>query len=1135
MELPKGSAGRYINFDTDGNLVVFAFTSGQGTRFMRHAGGEWQPLRFLGIERAWLTTRALLRGRNGALHFVGRGRRLVPTILSVPAGNDPLQLESWVWKPPSVDENSGLPSNYREPQIALDWPRQTVWAAWTRNYKVYASPAPIGSAQSAVWSGWEVGPQEDGSNASTYCLAASNGGSVGMAYLCRDRSGAQGVRFHWLMPNGPGERHDLVRPGTQTEAADFRYFSSNTLCLCIAPDGTAHVLVKGNKRGEHPEDVERLYYSRISGGAVLANEPDVVGGGQQTGGGQQGDWTQAGGKPDLSAGIELNRRPYSRDGVEVYRYNRGSATVSPTLRITNHGSQYFGDVDARIIIDGVTINYRWLDDSNRMRPLVERDGTITEYQLPSLRYEFRPQQWEPPTLDFKHGDRGRTIPVYSGLGRKRITVIVDPDNKIDELSEDNNVFEMEYEVSWGDTEQDLMRVTDNRGDSQRFGFNDLAILGSPKLSANTKIAAPGLLQRPTTVRMIVGNPRGAMFFRDVAVAALLDGQEVWRHTIPLMDNERTLYNRDTQWYGYTGPPRRSGPEVMGGFVDIPIDLTDVAVGAHTLTLVVDPEDSFADLDRDNNSAGINFRVREPGGSLRLSVRDRDTNQPLPQAHVFLPDLYFGMCDQSGQHTVADLPPGNYQSSQLLASRPYPDPAYGQQPASSGFTITRGQETDAVVLLEAPVHVIVTALDAQTGEPVHEPMDASLKYLGTASHYVSGGDDYLTPRRGGHTLHFIDVPPGMCEISAVAYAFGRVTQTVDVHRDANGECRVQFTLPRAPRGQIMGTVVDGDNRPVAGAVVWLNDAPRDGVTDNAGNFTLTDVQAGRDYQVIAMKKSHLPDRVMSGTVQADGTRSVLLRCRKLTSRLKSLSVDCVAWAQVESWPGFSFGPVQNDSYEVSAEHGKFSATMGMLYRDVQGEKRIIVDAIVLGTSGKEFWNANISTKYSLSSVISTAVEFAAGKDVARLVSLVEPLNDTFDFLKGDVDPSQMRDGEVVGTYSSQTGTDFQSVTLIPMPDIPLAVGFHGGQTVVRTDILEIRDAYKTKTIRRQWYSPQTAAYNIDEEFDPDSLEVRFSVAVLNDRLSPGPLYAGSRNVLWWKPLESNWLRFEPSAYDALGLD
>ncbi|NLJ34765.1 MAG: hypothetical protein GX358_00815 [candidate division WS1 bacterium] len=41
MELPKGSAGRYINFDTDGNLVVFAFTSGQGTRFMRHAGGEW--------------------------------------------------------------------------------------------------------------------------------------------------------------------------------------------------------------------------------------------------------------------------------------------------------------------------------------------------------------------------------------------------------------------------------------------------------------------------------------------------------------------------------------------------------------------------------------------------------------------------------------------------------------------------------------------------------------------------------------------------------------------------------------------------------------------------------------------------------------------------------------------------------------------------------------------------------------------------------------------------------------------------------------------------------------------------------------------------------------------------------------
>jgi len=1099
-------------------------------------------LKFAGpLGHAWQTSEELVRGRSGALHMLGAGQRRVPVVVSVAASSDPLQASSWVWQPPNATDNTGLPADYSPIQVALDWPRQTLWAAWVQRDKLYVGHAPVGTTNWASVSGWEVAPQ-DGGKIYEFRLASSDGGADAICYRALGQRGSSRLVFHWLLPNGLGETIQLARPGTQTEAADFAEVNSNTMCLHVAPDGVAHFLVKARKRGEYPANAPRLYYARISGGAVLSTEPAVGGGGTQTvdsgtgtqTGGQQGDWTAAGGKPDLIARLELDRQPYLRDGNQVYRYYRFDSSVSPKLLISNLGAQYFGDVQVRIVIDGVTINYRWLDESGHMRPLIERNGTITEYSLPILRYEFRPTQpWQPPQIEMTHKMAQRTISVWSGLGRKRATVIVDPDNEIAEANEDNNVCELQYEISDGSDMGDRTTVTDIRGQRQTVGLNDLAILGAPKLFANTHIARPGLLQRPTSARLIVGNPRGAMFFRQVPVVALLDGQPIWRHTIELLDNERRLYNRDTAWYGYTAPPRRSGPEVMGGFLDIPVDLTGVAVGAHTLTIVVDPEDQCADLQRDNNSASINFQVREPGGTLRLRVRDRDSNLPLALAHFLLPELYFGICDEQGEAVVADLPAGDYRPTQLLASRPYPAPRYGQQPAPQGFTITRGQETTLTVLLEAPVHVIVSALDAQTGEPVPEVLQASLRHLGTP--WDPEAEGCAVPRSSLTRVHFEDVAPGDCEVTASAYAYRPQRQTVAVHRDANGECHVQLALPRAPRGQITGTVVDADGRPVADADVWLNDAPRATTTDNAGNFVLSEVEAGRAYLVVAMKRSYLPDAVLSATVPGNGACSVQLRCPKVTDQTKSLSVDCIAWAQVESWPGFSFGPLGSPDYRVSAEHGKFTATLGMLYRQVQSQRRVIVDQIVLGTAGKEFWNANVSTTYNAASVLSSAIACVSGSDIARLATLAEPLAQTLSMLQGDVDPSQMRGGKVVGTYTSQTGADYDAVALLPLGEIPVGVGFQGGQTVVRTDMLQISDGSKTRTVRRQWYSPQSAAYRIGEDFAADSLEVRCYVAVLNEQLSPGPLYASSKNVIRWRPLEDQWLRFEPSDYDPLGLE
>ena len=126
------------------------------------------------------------------------------------------------------------------------------------------------------------------------------------------------------------------------------------------------------------------------------------------------------------------------------------------------------------------------------------------------------------------------------------------------------------------------------------------------------------------------------------------------------------------------------------------------------------------------------------------------------------------------------------------------------------------------------------------------------------------------------------------------------------------------------------------------------------------------------------------------------------------------------------------------------------------------------------------------------------------------------------------------GQVVGTFTSWTGSELESATLIPIPGMEFAPGVHGGQTVVRCDMVEVTDGHTTKTMRRQWYSPGLMGYYIGEEMDLENLEIRFYVRVLNEHLDPGPLYANSKNVITWRPMEDNWLRFEPSNYDALGV-
>ncbi len=707
QQLPYGENAGSINFDADGNLIFYH----RGERkFRRLVGNDLQTVKLPSKLDKPGACDSIYRGRNGAIHLVGLGAHYVPTVVSLPIDADPMQAENWVYQPPAGDDYTAVfGSGMYDKRVVLDWPRQTVWASWEADNKLYVSHAPIGATSEAAWQTWEIQPPEGG-KIIEHRLASSGGGSVGVAYMelpPKSKRSAGGtprrLYFSWLLPNGLGEELPLLRPGTQTEAAQFSELSTASMNLIIGPNGVAHFFIKAKKRGEWPANAERVYYSRITGGAVLTTEPSVGGGTQtvETGGGtQEPGETQppeTGGKPDLVASVEfpLEREYVLRDGERIRRYTYYDRSVDPRVTITNNGAEYYGDLWADIIVDGAVVHYHVADETNHMQAMLERGASKRLYAMPRFKYEFKPQEeWEPPELEVEHKSSGPLVHMYSGLGRKQLRIIVDPDNKIAEENEDNNVTDAEYEVCDGREDADRIDLTTVEGKRQRSGYNDLAILGTPKLYANTPIAAPGLVQRPAEARLIVGNPRLANFFAEVPVVARLDDQEIWRQVIPVIDNTRRLRNRETQWFGYTAPARRRGPEVCGGFLTVPVDLSNVAVGRHTLTFVVDPDDKFADLARDNNTRSITFNVREPGGTLRVTVKDKDTGAGIARAHISLPGLYFSRCDASGVIEIADVPAGDYDARDLWASRAYPEPEYAEQHATGGFTMRNHQVTQA---------------------------------------------------------------------------------------------------------------------------------------------------------------------------------------------------------------------------------------------------------------------------------------------------------------------------------------------------------------------------------------------------------------------------------------------------------
>ncbi len=670
------------------------------------------------------------------------------------------------------------------------------------------------------------------------------------------------------------------------------------------------------------------------------------------------------------------------------------------------------------------------------------------------------------------------------------------------------------------------------------GLNDLAIGGTPVLHANTLLWLAGWLPKRTFVEVLVENPRRAEPFRDILVEAYVDRQLRGTARIPAMSRTVDLFSKMLGEFGLTGNTSRA--DVCGKVVRVPLELgpmvlppdlgqlgslkelAPLAPGEHVLDIFVDPKNQFADLVRDNNKYQRTLKIRAPGGTLNVTVMDHNTNAPIEGALVWIKEWYAERTNAQGILQIPDVPAQTYPKEDLSGQLLKPDAYYIEQHPAADFTVQEGATTDVTIRLMKACKVIGVAQNPQGEAITDETVHVGLQ----------GG--YCTQAGSGAQFEIPDVLPGNRTFIASAYGYLPLEADHNVTPDADYEYHLTLTMQPGPRGTITGQVTDANGNPLKGVAVWLTGAPRSAETDAAGQFTLANVAAGRSYEVMAMKQGFRIKWTAVNDLQADEIRQVNLELANITYKRRQLSFKATARAQVEASRGL--GNVAG--WEVTARHGMFWSSLGLLYNTVQGQDT--VDQLVVGMEPGPFWWSTVATTWSPTSLISQNIKEVYGgvtstafSLVAGLVEKADPIGKVGSYMQGNVDHTELHGGGVVGSYVSTTGAEYESmyagVSLVDLGGgIPLAGQMAGGYTIVRVDRVVVADENTEKVITRQWRSPKMCIYDINQGFDMDTVEVKVYLSVFNQHGAVGPLAGSSQNVITWRP-KDNWTQMVAEPY------
>lgn len=1151
------SAGATIVLDAN-NQPLIARSS---TRFSvyRKQGNAWQMTTLPTVIYQRTLTSAY-SGVRGLPRLFGLYRK-VPVLAVLPPAGNPSQVSDWRIIPDSdrTGWTSPLPATTSSDEWALDWPHQLFFAVWpaTDSKSLSLGWAPVGATTATAWQTRQIAMPEKRSLRTDGLQLVSNGfGAVALIYSTTG-GGEPALHFHWLSGAGPGPALAVVRPGTQTEAGMFTTMPAQSVHAALDRQGTAHVVVQAVKRGEVPANTPRLFYATVTGGGTSTADPDPDGtpgatgggttaggttgggatgggptgggttGGGTSGGGTTGGTTEQGAKPDMTLTVEAVGATLEAGKPRLNLVNADDLALK--VIVTNQGAQYYGDLTVKAEIDGAVIQVTVPDTTGHRLPLLDRGASKTLY-LPRIQYQSTYQDSTPSPLIYSY-PKSITAPVrlYTGLGRKHLKVTVDPAGAIAEADENNNVAEMDYLV------YDGRNTLDRRREGSRtiqYGLNDLGFLQAPRLLHNTKLLGSGYVQRPTQLDVLVGNPEFAGFFLGAEVVVYFDGKEFARQTIPQLDRKPNLVMALQGNLRYYGPALK--PDASGVMLHFPVDLTNVAEGNHNLKVVIDPQDKFADTVRGNNEAQLTFRVRPPGGTVRVRVTDfSNPTAPIAQALVVLRDMWVGWTDQQGLVTIPDVPAGTYDNRSIHGEREYPTPRYYRGYANA-FTVVNKQDLDISMKLERSLTLVGDVKVAGTGalltdETVSVFIDEPECRLGVAVH-------------NGH-YRLEDVPPGPHTVKAAAYGYQTTTTTIQAARSGpnTDECRLDLTLTDGPRATITGTVKEqltGSTKPLAGAFVWLPGHPRAADTDAQGKYTLERVAAGGGAAVAACAQGHADASAeLPALTAGQALTAPDLVLPKIDQKLKTVDFDATTWAICEETAAAGDIP----AIQVNTKFGAFKGALGLMYHATVGQPDITADYLLLWIEGGTFIQGGVSSTIgidSLTGVDLDTLKVGPMKDLlggmGKVFTVIQGINKLADWLYGDLDPSMMhRNNKVVGTYTTHTGTEYKQDPFIDIPtstDIPVAVTFQGGgSTIVRVDHIILKDSTgQRKRIIAEWYSPGFAVYKLDQAVNLSSLEVQLEVAVLNERLQSGVLGNTSKNLIQWKPNESNWLRI--SGYD-----
>ena len=1148
VQIPSANASSGMVMSSGGQPIVVYLDDGS-FHYVVPQGGGWQEVAVGGPGLSYGNAPPVYLDSSGLPHMLGKQNEL-GVVASLAAGANALQAGSWTLSPTGDAETWTSPAPQGGVQYVLDPPNQRVCAAWVDDKTINVAWSPLGATSEGQWQTHSIPP--DAGVTTARCRLISNGrGAVGLMYYWYPTDGQRKVYFRWVSSSALGDAVELTRPPAETEAANFTDVGTDTLSAFIDEQGTAHAVAVAKKPGEETGNVRRIYYAAIGGGPATSGS-DVV---EQPGGDQPTQPETPGGTQPTETAAKPDFYPLIIDPQPGERIRLGT-TLRPRFEIHNIGASYYGrtdDTDAedlrlRAYTSGVVATIKLYDTSGHQTPLFSTDQT-RGYYLPRLDFLLNPDPENPwyngqamPETEYSHyhpqashssGPGNQKFDVITGLGRKSIQISIRTAGICDDANTDNNGARVSFVAVDGRRTKDRMQID---GTTVR-GLNDVAVFGTPLLQPNTPLLRPGYVQRPATLQVLVGNPRLAGVFTLVPVSVTLDEQEVGFRCATWLTRNPNIFSSNLLHFNIPGESDNRA-DLSAKVLDFPLDLTDVSPGQHQLKVVVDPQDTLGDLVPENNQATLNINVRPPGGTVKVKVVDQAApTVGLPDVPVYLKDWYWERTDEQGWVEIADVPAGTYQKEDIGTNRTTRRVGdehvhYIRQNPEAGFTLSEGQTHELTIKLQKPV----TISGRVHGNPQH-----SEESLITDDAVHVGIKERWSQNVGtspGYKL--LDVLPEPQTLTAWAYSYIPLEQAFDVSQMApnpGGSYQVNLTLQPGPQATIAGRVTrQGSTTGLNGAKVWLTGAPRSTKTDTQGYYTIAQVAADRDCQLMVMRGGYALAAQPITDLSDGETRVVNVPLAKVSSHKKERYFDATARVQVEVVPSIAAGP----SYQVTVRHGIFRVHLGLHYHTVNGQDT--VDDMVIGIQQGPAFNSAASSSWNPGSVIAQGLSEFYGKAVGAGFSIglgvlnqANPIQRVQKYMQGTVDPNELHDGGTVGTYVSWSGTDYSSVYSsgpglfdLAQGNLPIAGQWAGGWTRVRMDRVELSDGQNgEKVVWKQWWSPKAGIYPINAPFNIDDLVVKIYVKVHNqDRV---PIWGCAKNIITWQPKTGDLMMVADPAY------